>query len=545
MIENLKKLYPDEYRLIYKEIKKEIKSAKSETRETLREELSENDAILIVYPDHVYDKKRRKLKVLTEFLEKYIKDKISSVHILPFFPYSSDEGFSIIDFYKVREDCGTWQDIVKLSKKYNLMADLVLNHSSSKNKWFEGFLKSEEKLRDFFISFKKKKDVSGVFRPRDSELLTKFRTKEGTRYVWTTFSEDQIDLNFSNPDVLLEIIRIMVYYITKGVRIIRLDAIAYIWKNIDKKSVNEKEVHDIVTILKKVALAIDKKVLIITETNLGHKDNISFLKKKEADIVYNFSLSPLLLHTFTKGDSKKLTHWLEKLEYPKNKTYLNFTASHDGIGLLPLKGIVNKKELDVLVKHCKNKGGLVGWRKTKKGKEPYELNIAYRDAFDSDKAFMASQFIQMSIKGVPGIYLNSILGGRNWNEGPSKTGSKRAINRKRYSINEISKMLSDKRHSFIYSEYIRLLDERKKHKAFSPWSPQKVVKLNKRVFCLTRGKGRQKIIAIANTSNKKVTIRNCKKILNERNSFDLISREKRNLENLILEPFEYIWLINK
>ena len=194
--------------------------------------LTQKDVFLITYADQVTQTGRPPLTTLTEFCKTYLAGTISAVHILPFYPSSSDDGFSVVDYRVVDAAFGTWEDIAALGTDFKLMFDAVINHVSASSAWFRGFLADDPRFREYFILVDPHADLSGVVRPRILPLLTKFVTPSGEKSVWTTFSTDQIDLNYRNPVVLLEILDTLLFYVKHGAQFIRLDAIAYLWKEI-------------------------------------------------------------------------------------------------------------------------------------------------------------------------------------------------------------------------------------------------------------------------------------------------------------------------
>jgi sucrose phosphorylase len=200
-------------------------------------------------------------------LEKYARGVITGVHVLPFFPYSSDDGFSVIDYTAVNPDFGTWADVERLGRNFRLMFDAVINHISAHSGWFQEFLKGNPGFADYFIVVEEGTDLSQVVRPRALPLLTSVQTAHGERLVWTTFSADQIDLNYANPDVLLEIIEILLLYVEKGAEIIRLDAIAYLWKKIGTPCIHLEETHRVVKLFRTVFDAVAPHVMLITRTS--------------------------------------------------------------------------------------------------------------------------------------------------------------------------------------------------------------------------------------------------------------------------------------
>ncbi|MCH8004127.1 MAG: sugar phosphorylase [Nanoarchaeota archaeon] len=484
--------------------------------------LTNKDAILITYGDTIKQKNEKPLKTLHKFLKKYVKKSISGVHILPFFPYSSDDGFSVIDYKKVNPTLGDWEDIVRICKDYRLMVDFVINHVSRESKWFKAFLKGDKKYKDYFIHYSKKVDTSSVFRPRTNPLLTKFKTQNGIKYVWTTFSNDQVDLNFKNPDVLIDMIEILLFYVSKGVEIIRLDAIAYLWKELGTKCIHLKKTHEIVKIMRDILDYVAPYTIIITETNVPPKENISYFGNghDEAQMIYKFLLPPLVLDAITRKDSsylKKVYKMFGSLN--KNSLFFNFLASHDGIGILGARRTLSSKHFNNLIKTIKNHNGLISYKTGKKGRTvPYELNINYFDGINNPnkktgvekevKRFIASQAIMILSKGIPGIYIHSLLGSRNYLQGVKRTGMKREINREKLEYKKIDREIKNKksiRHKTL-SNYLNILNVRKNIGALDPYCKEKPIKSDKRLLITERKYGGKKVTVIVNVSEDKIML---------------------------------------
>ena len=413
--------------------------------------LSEKDAILITYGDSLYRKGEMPLRTLHRFLRTFVKNAITGVHILPFYPASSDMGFSVIDYREVRPDLGTWEDIRKIAREYRLMADLVMNHVSSRSKWFQGFLQGDERYSDYFLSFDKPVDLPKVFRPRMHPLLTGFDTAMGKRYVWTTFSEDQIDLNFHNPKVTLEILDVLLFYLSQGIEIIRLDAIGYVWKDSDTSCVNLPKTHDMVQLLRTVVECDAPYAIIVSEVNFPYKDNVSYLEARhEANMTYHFSLPPIVIDAFANRDTTFLQKETRRIR--QDLVFFNFLASHDGIGLLSAKEILPPSRFHKMLQMTSDHGGLISYKTTPDGKSPYEMNISFYDAINDPshpdqeidvKRFLAANAAMLVDKGVPGIYIHSLLGSRNYLEGVRASGMSRMINREKLSEEDILRDLSN------------------------------------------------------------------------------------------------------
>ena len=522
------------------------------------------DQILITYGDMVQPKRGEAVSKLSKqhhFLKRKLKGLIDNIHILPFFPSSSDDGFSVVDYKRVDARLGGWEDIEKMSSDFRLMADLVMNHTSRYSRWFQGYLNKEEPYTDYFIEVDPSIDLSNVVRPRSSPLLTPVHTEEGEKFVWCTFSDDQVDVNFANPEVLFEYIDIFLFYLSKGISVIRLDAVAFIWKEIGTSCIHLDETHEIVKLFRTIADSYAPETTIITETNVPHKENISYFGEgDEAHMVYQFSLPPLLLHALLTQNASYLTDWAESLgTLPENCTYFNFTASHDGIGVRPLEGLVPKAELNLLVEEIRKKGGFVSEKMNPDGTlSPYELNITYFDAFGDDKAtgsnqekkFICSQIIAMSLQGVPGIYFHNLTATRNNVQGVSLTGRYRSINRKKWYYEELSDELNDPdtTTSRIFGRMSALISKRWHHPAFHPFGGQKVHDIDSSVFCFERWDPdeTEKILVAANVSGSEIRIHLDEHDLplsSDKNYSDILS-QKEVLEDgiLTINAYSVVWI---
>jgi glucosylglycerate phosphorylase len=479
-----------------------IESHRGEITEPLYKDLTERDVMLITYCDQVRSPSRPHLKSLAEFCENRLSGLINCIHILPFYPWSSDDGFSVKDYREVDTALGIWKDVERLGKSFRPMFDGVINHSSAQGKWFQAFLRDELPYRDYFLTVQGIPDLSRVVRPRTLPLLTEFQTTAGPRKAWTTFSADQVDLDFHNPDVLLDIFDILLTYARHGAQFIRLDAIAYLWKEIGTTCLHLPQTHAVVQLLRAVFDDVAPHMRIITETNVPHSDNISYFGdgKNEAHLVYNFALPPLVLHTLLTGNSAAISQWTSSLKLPSDQTtFFNFLASHDGIGLNPVRGILSDAEIETLVRSTLDHGGLVSFKTNPDGSQsPYEMNINYFDALSNPAGdepvalqvdrFMAAQAIMLMISGLPGIYFHSLFGSRGWKEGVKLTGQNRTINRQKLDRTLLETELDTPAslRAQVFNRYRNLITQRAANPAFHPQGQQTVLDMGTGIFALSR-----------------------------------------------------------
>jgi sucrose phosphorylase len=522
---------------------------------------SEKDSVVITYGDSIIDE-ATPLKTLHHFLRTHLKETINSVHILPFFPYSSDDGFAVMDYYAVNEKLGSWDDISDIAGDFRLMADLVINHASAQGIWFKKFIECKEPEKDFFYTADPKADLSQVVRPRSNPLLTPTETKEGIKHVWCTFGADQVDLNFANPEVLLEFIRIMRFYIEKGVRIFRLDAVAFLWKELDTACINRPQTHAIIKLLRVLASHHAEDIILITETNIPNHENLSYFgHQDEAHLIYNFSLPPLMVHALLNGTSLYLRRWLMSMPpSPEGCAYLNFTASHDGIGLRPAEGLLPEEEIAQMIDTIKSFGGKVSMRTGPGGIDrPYEMNIALFDAMKGTtegqddrqiERFLASQTIMMALEGVPAFYIHSLLATSNDYEKFKTTLQNRSLNRHRWNSAALNTLLADEttHHAKILKALKERLKIRLEQPAFHPNATQFTLDFGDTFFGFWRQSQdrTQSIFCITNMTHTKQSLDTSKINMTSINEWcDLLTDKPVRVGSILnFAPYQTVWISN-
>ena len=525
---------------------------------------SQRDIALITYGDSIVDGGSKPLKVLRDFCEKWLANCVTWVHILPFFPWTSDDGFSVLDYSSVNQALGDWNDINDIATDYRLMADLVLNHCSSRSAWFDNFKQGIDPGRGYFFTKGPSFDVSRVVRPRTSDLTMPVVTWEGEQQVWCTFSHDQVDFDFSNPDVLLEFTRIIRLYLDRGVRIFRLDAVAFTWKRSGTTCINLPEAHDLVRLLRSLIEWVQPDAIIITETNVPNIENLAYFgQRDEAHCIYNFALPPLLIHTLVEADSSRITRWLMSMPPAiLGTTYFNFLASHDGIGLRPVEGLLSEGELDSMIDRLQENGALLSWREHADGtRTVYEVNVSLFDAFKhigeavdlTLERMILAHAILLGLEGVPAIYLHSFLATNNDLSRVENTGHNRAINRHQWALDELTGLLNDAKsqHARCLQAIKQLIDTRQGQPAFHPNATQFTLNCGRSIFGFWRQSPdrAQSIFCLYNVTPTSTTIAAASLNLVGSDSWrDLISGEIVDLfsENPTIElaPYQAVWLTN-
>lgn len=547
-------IYGDTWTSVHTEaLKAQIIKARKIINKKRKPHWDESDVVLITYADQFHSVNEKPLPTFNRFWSRRLREIFSHVHLLPFYPWSSDDGFSVMDYYQVAKETGEWNDIKTLNNSCHLMFDFVCNHISAKSEWFTHYLQQTPGYEHFFIEMDPRTDLSAVTRPRALPLLTPFTLKDNTvRYLWTTFSEDQIDLNYANPDVLLAMTDVLLTYLEHGADYVRLDAVGFMWKTPGTCCIHLEKTHLLIKLFRAIVDDVAPGTAIITETNVPHKDNIAYLGngEDEAHMVYQFSLPPLVLHAVHRHDTRLLSQWARSLKLPSQKTtWFNFLASHDGIGLNPLRGLLPEEEILALVDELQKEGALVNWKNNPDGtRSPYEINVTYMDALSSRESddtarlakFLLAHMLLLTLPGIPAIYIQSILGSRNDYEGVKKLGYNRAINRRKYSLEEVEAdlMADGSLRQRVFQELSRRIAIRRKTKAFHPDSTFEINSISPAVLKIVRaGNESEALTALFNFSDQKQIVDAALPA-----GFDLISERNVSGKTVTLQPWQVMWI---
>ena len=515
----------------------EIKELQEKYRskiEIKKKALTQQDILMITYADQIKNDKDSKLSVLQSFLKKWAGEHISMVHLLPFYPYSSDDGFSVVDYYKVNPALGSWDEIESLSEDFELMFDAVINHISQESDWLKRFLENDPLFEAYFTEVDSNVDFSQVTRPRTLPLIHEFvDTKGEPRHLWTTFSKDQVDINYANPKVLIHILDVLLFYVQNGARAIRLDAIGFMWKKVGTNCIHLPETHHIIQLMRLVIEELAPATLLITETNVPHKENTSYFGNgfNEAHLVYNFTLPPLLAYSILSGKTQKLVNWAKSLSLPSDEVcFFNFLASHDGLGVRPVDGILSVDEISILTDAVVANGGRVSFKTNSDGSaSPYELNTNYlslmhgeeKDENSAIKRMILAHGIMLAMPGLPAIYFHSLFGSLNDIDGMIGSGINRRINRQKLSVEEIEMGLEKggSVRNQIYHELTALIALRKKLAAFNPYHSFSFPKVSEGAFVIERGEGGDNLVCLFNLTSQTMTFNNYS------DHYDLISNK--------------------
>lgn len=549
---------PDKFEALFSKICRFREELKSVQRKTL---FDQSDVVLISYADQITQKNQSPLKTLSNVCADEFEGLFSITHILPFFPWSSDDGFSVIDFRQVHDDYGSWEDIREFST--SLMFDAVFNHISSESEWFQSFLSGKDDYKDFFLSFAPDEfnndlnaSLSQVVRPRTSPLLSPYQRHGRELFIWTTFSADQIDLDWSHSDVFYELADCLLFYFSQHASWIRLDAVPFLYKEVGTTSSHHPNTHRIVKALRAIIDLLDLNHVLITESNVPHDENIAYWGngQDEAHMVYNFSLAPLLLHANQFQTAEHLHQWSKTIApLSDESTFFNISATHDGIGVRPLEGIISDDEVNAMVEHTLSQGGLVSYKTLPNDKEvPYELNITWasylydeRLSVEQNAVRIASSHLAvLAFSGVPAMYFHNLLATRNWFGREPDSTIKRRINRPKLTRDELDNYLDQDPLAQRVNKLLRhAIKLRKAHPAFHPNAEKNDFFIDKRIWSFERDSGEEKVRVFYNLSREVVCIRDQTLFSGK---FDLLTGQYfDDSTELKVEPYSMYWITDK
>ena len=404
-----------------------------------------NEIMLITYADCMGND----LNDLENVLNKYLEGAVGGLHILPFFPSSADRGFAPTTYKEVDPVFGTWENIERLSKKYYLMYDYMINHLSIESDIFKDFIqkKDDSKYKDFFIRYKDfwdggeptEEQLGKLYKRKNSPYITVTFADGSQEKLWTTFSEYQIDINCQHSEVAKQFMRDNLAFLCEhGASLIRLDAFAYASK---KAGTNcffiEPDVWNLMDECKEVLESYHAELLPEIHEHY-------FIQKKleeKSYYTYDFQLPMLLLNAVHFGKTMYLKNWL-KICPRKQFTTLD---THDGIGVVDVRYLMPDEEVlatkqkvfelnpDITEVYIK-----ADFEINFKKFDTYQINCTYYSALgEDDNKYLISRAVQFFAPGIPQVYYVGLFAGKNDFELYHKTEQHRDINRHYYSLDEI------------------------------------------------------------------------------------------------------------
>ena len=517
------------------------------------------DVALIAYADSIRGAGGSPLAALLRFVRRYLPEgSINTLHLLPFFPWDTDRGFSVQDYRAVDPRNGTWADIEALAGEFaHLMADLVINHASLDNPLVQGALTGDARYRDFVIRYDDGEqpdasELAALTRPRPDPVLTRYylvaagghtramfdppattgaaddgSSVRGGGWVWTTFSRPpnadgsaatrQVDLNFRNPRVLLEMVEVLLCYRGHGADWVRLDAAGYMWKELGTASIHHPNTHRLLQVMRD-ALAGRADLVSVAEVNEPQDTILPYLGSSESavesDLVYQFGHFPLAVHALMSGDARHFKRWLGTLEPFAGRQFITVYGSHDGMGRKPVLGLLPDADLERMVQNLVNEhGALPNYaRQAGGGRIIYELcatpwslinraDAGERLPLQVDR-YVACGALGLVLRGVPAFYINGLLGVPNRLD-PAHLDENRSINREQFDEAALYAELDDRGGQMrqVLERLLNLIALRAAEPAFAPGgAPLQVLDTPAAVVAVVADGGGRRVVALTNVS---------------------------------------------
>lgn len=427
----------------------------------------QNKIMLITYADSM----GKNLKELHEVLNKYYKDAIGGVHILPFFPSSADRGFAPMCYDKVDETFGDFSDIEEMGREYYLMFDFMVNHISAQSEYFQDFLKNKENslYKDMFIRYKEfwkngeptQEQIDKIYKRKPRAPYIEAEFADGSKEkIWCTFCTEQIDLDVTKEKTREFIKNTLKEMCCHGASVIRLDAFAYALKKADTSCFFIepdiwKLLYDIENIVKEEGAEILPEI---------HEHYTIPMKIADKGFwIYDFALPVLTLHALYNHTGKYLKNWM-KMCPMKQFTTLD---THDGIGIVDVKDLLPDEEIEIVKEQLYKQGANVKKiysSEAYNNLDIYQVNTTYYSALgNNDDAYLLARAIQFFAPGIPQVYYVGMLAGSNDIELMEHTKNGRDINRHYYSKEEIE----DEQDRTVVQKLKELMILRNTHPAFS------------------------------------------------------------------------------
>jgi len=401
----------------------------------------QNKIVLITYADSL----GKDISQLERIVDTYLHKAIGSIHILPFYPSSADRGFAPITYQAVDKKFGSFSDLKRLSKKYELIYDFMVNHISASSEYFLDFKEKKEgsKYKDMFIRYvdfwingePTTQQIDMIYKRKPKAPYIEITFADGTtEKVWCTFGDEQIDLNLSS-DITRDFIRENLILLCKnGASVIRLDAFAYAVKRKDTSCFFvEPDVWDLLYEIKSIVEPYNVEILPEIHEHYS-------IQKKLSDkgfMVYDFALPMLVLHAIYSHRGDKLKHWIDIC--PRNQ--MTTLDTHDGIGIVDAADLLTDEDIEQTKEALYANGANI--KKKYSGGEYnnldiYQINCSYYSALgNNDKAYLLARAIQFFTPGVPQVYYMGMMAGENDLQLLETTKEGRNINRHYYSEQEV------------------------------------------------------------------------------------------------------------
>ncbi|AWB69247.1 sucrose phosphorylase (plasmid) [Saccharobesus litoralis] len=433
-----------------------------------------NQVQLITYVDRLTS---GGIQDLQNLLHNELEGVFGGAHLLPFyFPIDGeDAGFDPIDHTQIDSRLGSWQDVKQLGHHYQVMADMIVNHMSAQSPEFLDVIEkgTQSVHYDLFLTKDKifgndetQTDIEKIYRPRPTPCFTPIQLKTGeSKAFWTTFTANQIDIDINSDQGKAYLERILDTFASNNISLIRLDAAGYAVKKAGTNCFMLEDTFAFINDLSERAKQRGMQCLVEIHSHYQTQCEIA----ERCDLVYDFALPPLVLHTLFNQDAAPLAKWLDIS--PRN--CVTVLDTHDGIGIIDVgkhgdkPGLLNDAQIDALVEqiHVRSQGQS---RQATGGAasnlDLYQVNCTYYNALGADdKLYLIARALQFFSPGLPQVYYTGLLAIENDMALLAKTQVGRDINRAYLDLDQVKQQLTLP----VVQGLIKLIKMRNTHEAFN------------------------------------------------------------------------------
>lgn len=551
------------------------------------------------YPDGY----AKNLSELQQRVHYFLELGVNMVHLMPMMVCpqgASDGGYAVSDFRQINRRFGSLEDLEKLAGEFHrhgilLTLDVVLNHTSNEHEWAQKAREGDVKYQDYYYIFESR-EVPDMFERTMPEVFPETSSGNFTwdevmgKWVMTVFNNYQWDLNYSNPAVFTEMLDIILYWANKGADILRLDAVAFLWKKIGSICQNEREAHLVLQLMKDCCQVTAPGVLFIAEAIVAPVEIAKYfgedaINAKECEIAYNASLMALLWDAVATKNAKLLTQGIKSLpDKLERATWLNYVRCHDDIGLGYDDNDIRAVDYDpqahrqFLVDYFTGKYGdssarglpfghndktgdtrisgslasLVGLEAALESGDQEEIDIAI-------KVILLLHGIIMSFGGIPLLYYGDEIGTLNdssYLEDPAKANDSRWTHRPRINWEKAElRNTPGTIEQRLFTALKKMIAVRKEIAAFADFNNRELLDVgNPHLFVFARFEYNQptrRILVVANFDNdpQHLNLEDLGRKAYFRNGAirDLYSGDKPAMfnEDLVIPPYQFYWLADQ
>ncbi len=494
------------------------------------------------------------LKGMQEHLGYFQELGVNLVHIMPIMRCPeghSDGGYAVSSFREVDPRAGSMKDLTSLaeemrSREQLLVLDVVVNHTSNEHAWAEKARQGDPKYQDYYYTFESR-TIPDKFEQSMPEIFPETSPGNFTwdeamgRWVMTVFNNYQWDLNYSNPSVFIEMLDIILYWANLGADILRLDAVAFLWKKIGSTCQNEREAHLILQLMKDCCQVTAPGVLFIAEAIVAPVEVIKYFGEdaviaKECEVAYNATFMALLWDAVATKNAKLLNQGIKSLPVKLDRaTWLNYVRCHDDIGLgfddqdIRLAGYEPYDHRKFLIDYYtgaysdSHARGLPFGKNEKTGDSrisgslaslvglQYALQIGDPDAIDDAiKVILLLHNMIMSFGGIPLIYYGDEIGTLNdcsYESDPNKAGDSRWLHRPVIDwLKAEQRNITGTVEFKIFSALKRMIAVRKEIEVFADFNNRELIEVeNPHLFVFRRfnlARSNESVLVVANFDGK-------------------------------------------